>query len=210
VYNKLSSIFIIEADNMISKEIKNSYLDSLERHKKAFELMGAYQAQTLVLAEKCYAALQAGGKIVWMGNGGSAADAQHLAAEFMVRYKNERGPLASIALTTDTSILTAHSNDYHFDSVFERQIKGLCKPEDMVIGLTTSGTSPNINLALTAANAIGAYTVALTGRDGGVVKDIATLPIIIANDETARIQEAHMFIGHWLCEAIDALVAGNS
>ena len=210
MYNALSSIFAFKADNMISKEIQNSYLASLERHKKAFELMDAYHAQALTLAEKCFATLQAEGKIIWMGNGGSAADAQHLAAEFMVRYKNERGPLAAIALTTDTSILTAHSNDYHFDSVFERQVKGLCKPVDMVIGLTTSGTSPNINLALAAANDIGAYTVALTGRDGGLVKDIATLPIIIANDETARIQEAHMFIGHWLCEAIDALVAGNS
>ena len=209
MYNYLSSILNFEVNNMISKDIQNSYLASLERHKKAFELMDSYQSQALALAEKCYAALLAGGKVIWMGNGGSAADAQHLAAEFMVRYKNERGPLASIALTTDTSILTAHSNDYHFDSVFERQIKGLCKPEDMVIGLTTSGTSPNINLALSAANAIGAYTVALTGRDGGLVKDIAALPVIIANDETARIQEAHMFIGHWLCEAIDALVAGN-
>ena len=192
--------------NMISSQIKQSYFASLERHKKAFELMDSYHESVLALLEACNNTLQRGGKVIWMGNGGSAADAQHLAAEFMVRYKNERGPLASIALTTDTSILTAHSNDYHFDTVFERQVKGLCKPEDLVIGLTTSGTSANINLALSAANEIGAYTVALTGRDGGKVKDIAQLPIIIANDETARIQEAHMFIGHWLCEAVDALV----
>ena len=191
---------------MISSQIKQSYFASLERHKKAFELMDSYHDSVLALLEACNKSLQSGGKVIWMGNGGSAADAQHLAAEFMVRYKNERGPLASIALTTDTSILTAHSNDYHFDTVFERQVKGLCKPEDLVIGLTTSGTSANINLALSAANEIGAFTVALTGRDGGKVKDIAQLPIIIANDETARIQEAHMFIGHWLCEAIDALV----
>ena len=191
---------------MISSQIKQSYFASLERHKKAFELMDSYHESVLALLEACNKSLQSGGKVIWMGNGGSAADAQHLAAEFMVRYKNERGPLASIALTTDTSILTAHSNDYHFDTVFERQVKGLCKPEDLVIGLTTSGTSANINLALSAANEIGAHTVALTGRDGGKVKDIAQLPIIIANDETARIQEAHMFIGHWLCEAIDALV----
>jgi D-sedoheptulose 7-phosphate isomerase len=191
---------------MISSQIKQSYFASLERHKKAFELMDSYHESVMALLEACNNTLQRGGKVIWMGNGGSAADAQHLAAEFMVRYKNERGPLASIALTTDTSILTAHSNDYHFDTVFERQVKGLCKPEDLVIGLTTSGTSANINLALSAANEIGAYTVALTGRDGGKVKDIAQLPIIITNDETARIQEAHMFIGHWLCEAIDALV----
>jgi D-sedoheptulose 7-phosphate isomerase len=192
--------------NMISSQIKQSYFASLERHKKAFELMDSHHESVLALLEACNKSLQSGGKVIWMGNGGSAADAQHLAAEFMVRYKNERGPLASIALTTDTSILTAHANDYHFDTVFERQVKGLCKPEDLVIGLTTSGTSANINLALSAANEIGAYTVALTGRDGGKVKDIAKLPIIITNDETARIQEAHMFIGHWLCEAIDALV----
>jgi len=191
---------------MISSQIKQSYFASLERHKKAFELMDSYHESVLALLEACNKSLQSGGKVIWMGNGGSAADAQHLAAEFMVRYKNERGPLASIALTTDTSILTAHSNDYHFDTVFERQVKGLCKPEDLVIGLTTSGTSANINLALSAANEIGAFTVALTGRDGGKVKDIAKLPIIITNDETARIQEAHMFIGHWLCEAIDSLV----
>jgi D-sedoheptulose 7-phosphate isomerase len=191
---------------MISSQIKQSYFASLERHKKAFELMDSYHESVMALLEACNNTLQRGGKVIWMGNGGSAADAQHLAAEFMVRYKNERGPLASIALTTDTSILTAHSNDYHFDTVFERQVKGLCKPEDLVIGLTTSGTSANINLALSAANEIGAYTVALTGRDGGKVKGIAQLPIIITNDETARIQEAHMFIGHWLCEAIDALV----
>lgn len=187
-------------------QIQQSFLASLERHKKAFEIMHNYSEQVFRLLEQCHKALKSGGKVIWLGNGGSAADSQHLAAEFMVRYKNERGPLASIALTTDTSILTAHSNDYSFDSVFERQIKGLCKPQDLVIGLTTSGTSTNINLALAAANEIGAYTVALTGRSGGTVKDIAKLAIIIDNHETARIQEAHMFIGHWLCEAIDELV----
>ena len=156
-------------------QIQQSFTASLERHKKVFEIMHNYSKQAYSLLEQCNTALKSGGKVIWLGNGGSAADSQHLAAEFMVRYKNERGPLASIALTTDTSILTAHSNDYTFDSVFERQIKGLCKPQDLVIGLTTSGTSTNINLALAAANDIGAYTVALTGRSGGTVKDIAKL-----------------------------------
>ncbi len=190
-----------------TNSLEKSYLASLERHRKAFDTLEAHQETALTLLNQCEKTLVAGGKVIWFGNGGSAADAQHLAAEFMVRYKNERGPLAAIALTTDTSILTAHSNDYHFDSVFERQVKGLCKAEDLVIGLTTSGTSNNINLALTAANEIGAYTVALTGRDGGEVKNIANLSLIIDNNETARIQEAHMFIGHWLCEAIDVLSA---
>lgn len=190
----------------LNEKVAQSYLSSLQRHVDVFETMANYHQECVELLEACQSTLTAGGKVIWFGNGGSAADAQHLAAEFVVRYKLERGPLASIALTTDTSILTAHSNDYHFDSVFERQVQALCKPEDMVIGLTTSGSSENINLALKAANDIGAFTVALTGRDGGKVKDIAKLPIIIANDETARIQEAHMFIGHWLCEAVDMLV----
>jgi len=180
-----------------------SFLAALARHRAVFATVEHYAAQSQQLLDAVLTCLKAGGKVVWMGNGGSAADSQHLAAEFMVRYKAERGPLASIALTTDTSILTAHANDYHFDTVFARQVQGLVRPQDVVIGLTTSGKSPNINLALQAANEIGAFTVALTGRDGGLVKDIAQLPIIVNFDETARIQEVHMFIGHWLCEALD-------
>ncbi|MFC4654182.1 MULTISPECIES: D-sedoheptulose-7-phosphate isomerase [Rheinheimera] len=187
-------------------EFKQSFIASLQRHRDAFATVEQYADQALQLLAAVQDCLAAGGKVVWMGNGGSAADSQHLAAEFMVRYKAERGPLASIALTTDTSILTAHANDYHFDSVFERQVRGIVRPQDVVIGLTTSGKSPNINLALKAANELGAYTVALTGRDGGLVKDIAKLPIIVKSDETARIQEVHMFIGHWLCEALDIAV----
>jgi len=185
----------------------DSFFAALERHRQAFSIVEQYASECQQLLQAVQQCLAAGGKVVWMGNGGSAADSQHLAAEFMVRYKAERGPLASIALTTDTSILTAHANDYHFDSVFERQVRGIVRPQDVVIGLTTSGKSPNINLALQAANELGAYTVALTGRDGGLVKDIARLPVIVRCDETARIQEVHMFIGHWLCEALDLALA---
>ncbi|MGP9799933.1 D-sedoheptulose-7-phosphate isomerase [Rheinheimera sp. NSM] len=191
-------------------DLEQSFLQSLKRHRDAFAAVEAYHEGAMQLLEAVQNCLAQGGKVVWMGNGGSAADSQHLAAEFMVRYKAERGPLASIALTTDTSILTAHANDYHFDSVFERQVFGLVRPQDVVIGLTTSGKSPNINLALKAANELGAFTVALTGRDGGLVKDIAKMSIIVKNDETARIQEVHMFIGHWLCEALDMAMVGNN
>lgn len=187
-------------------DLKQSYHNNIKQHLELFNTIEKYLPQAEALALECFDALGKGGKIVFFGNGGSAADSQHLAAEFVVRFKKERQALASIALTTDTSILTAHTNDYEFDTVFARQVQALVKPEDVVIGLTTSGTSPNINLGLEAANELGAYTVALTGRDGGQVKDIAKLPIIIENDITARIQEAHMFIGHWLCEAIDELV----
>lgn len=188
---------------------ETSFIAALNRHREVFATVEQYTNQVIKLSEVVLASLRRGGKIVFMGNGGSAADSQHLAAEFMVRYKAERGPLASIALTTDTSILTAHANDYHFDTVFERQVRGLVTDKDVVIGLTTSGKSRNINLGLAAAREIGAYTVALTGRDGGEVKEIAELPIIIRCDETARIQEVHMFIGHWLCEVLDQLLADN-
>jgi len=186
----------------------DSFTAALNRHRTVFSAVDGLAEQALELLDITRNALQRGGKIVFLGNGGSAADSQHLAAEFMVRYRAERGPLAAIALTTDTSILTAHPNDYDFASVFERQVQGLVKAEDLVIGLTTSGNSENVNRALTAANSLGAATVALTGRDGGKVKSIAGLSIIVPSDETARIQEVHMFLGHWLCEAMDDVITG--
>lgn len=150
-----------------------------------------------------------GGKILFMGNGGSAADCQHLAAEFVVRYKNERSPLAALALTVDTSILTAHANDYDFSTVFTRQILALCKPEDLVIGITTSGNSPNVIDAIRAANTLGATTWAWTGETGGKVLGIAGNMLRIPHTETARIQEAHIFVGHWVCEELDRRRAGQ-
>jgi D-sedoheptulose 7-phosphate isomerase len=190
--------------------LASTFSDSLQRHRETFASAEQYQAQAIELLQAVKSSLQRGGKVVFMGNGGSAADSQHLAAEFMVRYKQERRPLAALALTTDTSILTAHANDYEFATVFERQVQGLVKPEDVVIGLTTSGTSRNINLGLQAAKDIGAFTVALTGRDGGQVVRIAQLAIVVRSQETARIQEMHMFIGHWLCEALDFAAAQDA
>lgn len=187
----------------------DSFAAALNRHRAVFSVVDALAEPALKLLALTRHALGSGGKIVFLGNGGSAADSQHLAAEFMVRYRAERGPLAAIALTTDTSILTAHPNDYDFASVFERQVQGLVKAEDLVIGLTTSGNSENVNRALMAANSLGAATVALTGRDGGKVKNIAGLSIIVPSDETARIQEVHMFLGHWLCEAMDDVITGG-
>lgn len=181
----------------------SSFLAALERHRATFSMLEHHREQAeqlLALTRHC---LASGGKVLFVGNGGSAADAQNLAAEFMVRYQRDRCPLAAIALTTDSSILTAHANDYEFAGVFERQVQGLGRPGDLVVGLTTSGESENVNRALIAANDLGAITVALTGRDGGRVRDIAQLAIIIPSNETARIQEAHMFIGHWLCEELD-------
>ena len=188
----------------------SSFEQAFKRHQQAFERVPELAPDVIKLAESMIACLRGGGKILWMGNGGSAADAQHLAAELMVRYKAERGPLASIALTTDTSLITAHSNDYHFDTLFSRQIEGLAREGDLVIGISTSGNSGNIIHAIEQARRMGIQTAALLGRDGGKLAQLADISIIVANDETARIQEAHIFIGHWLCEVIDQTLAPNA
>jgi len=148
--------------------------------------------------------IQNGGKILLMGNGGSAADSQHIAAEIVGRFVKERKGLPAIALTTDTSILTSVGNDYGYEDIFSRQVEALCKPEDIVIGITTSGSSPNIVKAIKEANAIGATTIGLTGKTGGVMNDLCQHNIVVPHDETARIQESHIFIGHCLCEILES------
>lgn len=145
-----------------------------------------------------------GGKILLMGNGGSAADSQHIAAEIVGRFKKERRGLPAIALTTDTSILTSVGNDYGYDYIFARQIEALCRPEDLVIGLTTSGNSANVVSAIEAAKTIGATTVGLTGGSGGKLNALCDYNIVIPSNVTARIQEAHIFVGHSLCEILES------
>jgi D-sedoheptulose 7-phosphate isomerase len=144
-----------------------------------------------------------GGKLLVFGNGGSAADAQHLAAELVGRYRRERRALSAIALTTDSSALTCIGNDYDFADVFKRQVEALCRPEDVVFGITTSGASENVARGLRAANDIGAVTVALTGGSGGQVATIADHSLIVPSSTTARIQEMHIFLIHLLCENLD-------
>lgn len=184
-----------------------SFENAFDRHQQAFARVKTLAPQVIELAEAVLDCLRGGGKVLWMGNGGSAADAQHLSAELMVRYKAERGPLASIALTTDTSLITAHSNDYSFDTLFARQVEGLARPGDLVIGISTSGNSGNIIAAVEQAQAMGIKTATLLGRDGGKLGRLADVSVIVPCDETARIQEAHIFIGHWLCEVLDQQLA---
>lgn len=148
-------------------------------------------------------ALRDGKKILVMGNGGSAADAQHMAAEFIGRFLLERKSLPAIALTTDTSILTAVGNDYGFDEVFKRQVEGLAQPGDVVIGISTSGRSVNILKALAAASQIGCRTVGLLGRDGGDIAGIVNLNLTIPAMETPHIQEAHAAIIHIVCDRVE-------
>lgn len=144
-----------------------------------------------------------GGKILFFGNGGSAADAQHLSAELVVRFVSDRAPIAAIALNTDTSALTAGANDLGYDKVFARQIDALGKPGDVAVGLTTSGTSPNVVEALKMARAKGLATTALTGKDGGLMPGLADTVLIVPANSTRRIQEMHITLGHMLCGALE-------
>lgn len=144
-----------------------------------------------------------GGKVLICGNGGSAADSQHIAAEFVVRYEKLRRALPAIALTTDTSILTAHPNDFEFETLFSRQIEALGQTGDCLIAISTSGNSENILKAITTAKSLGLSTIGLTGHDGGLIKSIADKTIIVPSTVTARIQEAHMLIAHWWCQLAD-------
>ena len=147
--------------------------------------------------------LSRGGTIFWCGNGGSAADSQHLAADLVCRFISDRIPLKSVALTTDTSILTAISNDYSFDKIFARQLQALAKDGDILIAISTSGNSQNIKQAILAANNIGVETIGLLGRDGGSFIDLFSQKLIIPSNSTARIQEVHILIGHLIIDLIE-------
>jgi D-sedoheptulose 7-phosphate isomerase len=163
----------------------------------------AYLADVAAVASVLTDAIAGGGKLLIMGNGGSAADAQHIAAELIGRYKIERKALPAIALTTDSSILTAWSNDYSFDTVFSRQVEGLARPGDIVWGLSTSGNSRNVVLAFEAARKLGVTTVGLLGRDGGALAALSDHAMIVALQATDQIQVAHMLTYHALCDALD-------
>ena len=167
----------------------------------------AEQAEEVVAAARLLAdTLKGGGKILFFGNGGSAADAQHLAAEFVNRFQIERPPLAALALTTDTSILTSIANDYDFLEVFVKQIRALGREGDTAVGFSTSGSSGNVVRALAAAREMGLRTMALSGGDGGPVAEAADLAIVVPSRNTPRIQEVHITIGHVLCDLVDFLL----
>ncbi|MGD2099811.1 MAG: D-sedoheptulose 7-phosphate isomerase [Desulfobacterales bacterium] len=159
----------------------------------------------LLAVEKMVACVRNGNKILIFGNGGSAADAQHLAAEFVNRFKIERPPLAAIALTTDTSILTSIGNDYRFDDIFSKQIEALAKANDIAWGISTSGNSKNILRAIEAANERNLFSIGFTGRGGALAK-AANLVFAAPSDDTARIQEAHITLGHIICDLVERML----
>ena len=154
-------------------------------------------------AKICIESLKNGGKILIFGNGGSAADAQHIAAELVSRYKTERKGLAAIALTTDSSIITAIGNDYGFDKIFTRQIEALANQGDVAIGISTGGTSENILKALNLSNEKNCKTIGLSGRGGGGFNKICDINLVVPAEDTPRIQEMHIFIGHTICHLIE-------
>jgi D-sedoheptulose 7-phosphate isomerase len=180
------------------------FLGEFDDHLAAVETARAALAEPFSrLLAACVAAIRSGNKLMLFGNGGSAADAQHIATELTIRYIADRAPIAAIALTTDTSALTAAGNDLGFDAIFARQVAALGKPGDVAIGITTSGTSPNVVAALKTARDMGMVTAAFTGRDGGVMPTLADVALIVPARSTRRIQEIHILIGHLLCGALE-------
>jgi D-sedoheptulose 7-phosphate isomerase len=166
--------------------------------------VAAEQAEAIAaIADRYERTLREGGTLFFAGNGGSAADAQHVATEYVVRYQTNRPAMRAIALTTDTSLLTACANDMGFDEVFARQVEALAEPGDLLVLHSTSGESPNVIRAAQAAKSRGVGVVALLGRSGGELKDIADLVLIVPSSETARIQELHLAIEHVICDLVE-------
>jgi D-sedoheptulose 7-phosphate isomerase len=188
-----------------AEEIRRQ-LEESARVKQSFsnELI----ARIAQFAEKSAAVLRGNGKLVFFGNGGSAADAQHLAAELVVRLRTERKGLAALALTTNPSVLTAAGNDYGFESIFARQIESLLSPQDVIIALSTSGNSPNILRGMEAGRARRAYLVAFTGETGGHLAGKVDLLLNVPSRDPQRIQEAHITVGHIACSLIEQLAVG--
>jgi len=183
--------------------MRDDILDEFNEHKEVLEATKALIPTIKEVSKVIANALKNGNKVLIFGNGGSAADAQHIAAELTGRYKKERIALAAIALTTDTSAITAISNDYGYDRLFERQVEAFCKKGDIVIGISTSGNSKNVIKGLLKAKELNGITISLSGNGGGDMRDISDYNLIVPSNNTPRIQEMHILIGHILCAGVD-------
>jgi D-sedoheptulose 7-phosphate isomerase len=188
----------------MSSEAEALLQQELSEHRTAFEATAQMLRDpfldTLDILER---GVRRGGKLLLFGNGGSAADAQHIAAELIIRYKTDRAAISAIALTTDSSALTACGNDLGFDALFERQVEGLGRSGDVAVGISTSGNSANVLKGLVQARAMGLQTVGLSGGDGGQMRNVCDALIVVPSSVTARIQEMHITIGHVLCKALE-------
>ena len=193
-------------NQQLIERIQQQFQDSITTKQNAIAALSPLTAQAV---EKMFKAIQSGVKILACGNGGSAADAQHFAAELVGRFERERRELGAIALTTDSSILTAIGNDYGYDEVFSKQVRALGRSEDILLAISTSGNSKNVILAIEAAKKLGMNIVALTGKGGGQMKGILgqqDVHLCVPTDRTARIQETHLLLLHCLCDGIDHLL----
>lgn len=182
----------------------------IDDHMRVVESLRGQQDRIERIARAMLECIGRDGCIFWFGNGGSAADSQHLACELVGRFERERPGISSIALTTDTSALTAIANDLGFDDLFARQVEALCRARDLVIGISTSGNSANVLRGIEAAQRRGATTVGLTGRDGGRLAGQVEHCLTVACDNTARIQEAHILVGHILCDLVERWSIGDN
>lgn len=194
----------------LQQRIQNQFEESVATKQAALSAMSVPIEAAIRAMVAC---LAAGGKVMACGNGGSAADSQHFAAELLNRFEKERAPLAAIALTTDTSTLTSIANDYAYDQVFAKQVAALGRPGDVLLAISTSGNSPNVAEAIKVAHAIGVRIVALTGKGGGTIgKQLKSddIHLCVPADRTARIQEVHLLTLHCLCDGIDALILGET
>jgi D-sedoheptulose 7-phosphate isomerase len=194
---------------MLEQRIQQQFFDSADLKYAAAEILAKPIADAVSALVGC---ITAGGKVLACGNGGSASDAQHFAAELVGRFERERPGLAALALTTDTSILTAVANDYSFDVVFAKQVQALGAPGDVLLAMTTSGNSANVLAAIDAAHAKDMTVVALTGHQGGKVSEQLTetdVHICVPHERTARIQEVHLLVLHCLCDAVDLQLLGE-
>jgi len=181
-----------------------TYQRSLQDAIAVYHSLSALEAQVQTAGRICTDALAAGRKLLICGNGGSAAEAQHLAGELMGRYKDDRRPLPAVALTADSALVTCVGNDYCFEEVFSRQLRALAQPGDVLVVFTTSGNSPNILMALETAREMGVASIAFLGRDGGSAIELSDCSLVVRHPETARAQEAHQFLMHGLMDEIEA------
>jgi D-sedoheptulose 7-phosphate isomerase len=194
---------------MLEQRIQQQFFDSADLKYAAAESLARPIADGVRALVDC---ITAGGKVLACGNGGSAGDAQHFAAEFVGRFERERPGLAAIALTTDSSIITAIGNDYDFNSIFSKQVQALGAPGDVLLAISTSGNSGNVLAAIAAAQAREMTVVALTGRNGGLMREALTeadVHICVPHERTARIQEVHLLVVHCLCDAVDLQLLGE-
>lgn len=186
----------------MTSKIQERLNESVTTHQKIAS-NPAYIELLSTISDTITSSLKKGGKVLLCGNGGSAADAQHIAAEFVNRFYINRSPYAAVALTTDTSIITSIANDFSYEEIFSKQVQAIGKPGDVLIAISTSGTADNVNLAVKTANDQDITTISFTGKDGGKLKDLCNINFIVPSEDTPRIQEIHILAAHIICEIVE-------